>query len=66
MIVCSFNTISVESAFGLLTLDAIAVESVSMMILHTTTYDKLLKATFNREEGTHAPVIDRLVQAQHH
>jgi hypothetical protein len=37
MIVCSLMMISVVSAFGLLTLEAIVVESVSTMILHPIT-----------------------------
>lgn len=36
MRVCSLMTISVVSAFGLLTLDAMVVESVSTIILYTT------------------------------
>lgn len=35
MIVCSLIMISVVSALGLLTLEAIVIESVSTMILHT-------------------------------
>lgn len=56
-------TISVVSALGLLTLDATAVESVSMMNLQHIPHSSV--PVYGEGVG-HIPVIDRLVQAKYH
>ena len=60
MIVCSLMTISVVSGRGLLTREAMAVASVSTIILRNATRVSL---TTEREEK-HQPIIYRFVQTQ--
>lgn len=63
MIVCSLITISVVSAFGRLTREAIAAESVSTMMLGDIPASA--RYTTARREGG-APVVDSFVQAEQH
>ena len=58
--VCSLITISVVSAFGLLTRDAIVVESVSTITLLFA--NTLVLA--NSPAAVHVPVVDRLIQTK--
>jgi hypothetical protein len=65
MMVCSLMTMSLASALGLDTLDAIAVPSVSRMILHNHNNQCPIRAS-SRIPNVDSPIINAFIRRQKH